>query len=195
MSYRHIKLNSFKTEYHPLCLRSSPRRNRIWDRYLWADLLRSALGCSTWRPVREAGLGTGRSWSVLQTQQEPQLIFKGALGLEWPFRVFLNWEKETQSLCPYINQSLNMGFTWQWGVPLSKVAPFGQRGLLHEPSAAFTREGWGNDGFHLEHGTPSCSIHWKLSPCFLCLPSTQTPKFLASSCPGLLYTPYHFHIW
>lgn len=92
---------------------------------------------------------------------------------------------------PSSQPTTECGLPWQWDVTLSKVAPLGWRGLSCESSAAITPGGWGDVVFCLEGCAPWYPLQalW-----FLCLPSTQAPKLIASSHPGLISIPYHFHI-
>ena len=70
----------------------------------------NALRSYTWRGVNEVGLGRGRSCSVIQSQQKSQFISWGALGMEWPLKVFFQTEVKNLSLCILASAS-----HWIWG--------------------------------------------------------------------------------
>lgn len=61
-------------------------------RLVWRRFIREGSGRGK---RKEAGLGRGRSWSVMYSQQRPQLIPPKALKLGWPLRVVPRWIEGT----------------------------------------------------------------------------------------------------
>lgn len=57
--------------------------------------------------MREAGLGRGRSWAVMQLQQQAQPIPQRSLELRQPSQINLNWGKEPVLCTFHINQPLD----------------------------------------------------------------------------------------
>lgn len=105
-----------------LCWRSGSLRNRHWDSCLWAGNFRgSALGTA---PGSQQGNGIRHreKFKCDVDTTEASADLQGALGLEWPFRVFLNWEKG--AFVP-LNQPV-----FECGLPLARGCNLNQSSSL-----------------------------------------------------------------
>lgn len=74
--------------------------------------------------VSKVGLDKREKSTCQTTTAKTSAHLLGSLELGQSFRAFPNQDKDIRSLCPSINQSQAMGYSWGRDVNLGKVVPF-----------------------------------------------------------------------